>query len=439
MLNKDLEYIDFFHRLYYPDATFEQRSLSNYIKTITFQVTEDCNLACSYCYQICKTNHIMTFETAKRFIDYILAERLKPNSDFCEEKTKGLIIEFIGGEPFLAIDLIEQICDYFEQQILQYPDSSWIINHAYNFSSNGTLYFTPKVQNFIKKYRDFLSIGITVDGCKELHDKCRLYKGTNIGSYDIAISAALAELHDNFNSSTKITLAPSNISYLSEGIINLISLGFFNINVNCIFEEGWTLLDAQKIYLEMNKISEYLIQNKLTDKVYIAIFDPLKYIPIDEESASRNWCGVSSQGMYSLNYKGELYPCIRFMESSIGHNVKPFIVGTLDHGICGTQEEKERYDLISSLTVKNMSPQKCLDCPIGTGCAWCTGYCYQCGDIKHKTLFNCQTHKAQALACKKYYHDIKDWENYDKINIPDEIALEIISQEEWDKFNKKEE
>ena len=189
----------------------------------------------------------------------------------------------------------------------------------------------------------------------------------------------------------------------------------------------------------MNKISEYLIQNKLTDKVYIAIFDPLKYIPIDDETASRNWCGVSSQGMYSLNYKGELYPCIRFMESSIGHNVKPFIVGTLDHGICGTQEEKERYDLISSLTVKNMSPQKCLDCPIGTGCAWCTGYCYQCGDIKHKTLFNCQTHKAQALACKKYYHDIKDWENYDKINIPDEMALEIISQEEWDKFNNKEE
>ena len=48
-------------------------------------------------------------------------------------------------------------------------------------------------------------------------------------------------------------------------------------------------------------------------------------------------------------------------------------------------------------------------------------------------------YKAQALACKKYYHDIKDWETYDKINIPDEMALEIISQDEWNKFNKKEE
>ena len=85
-----------------------------------------------------------------------------------------------------------------------------------------------------------------------------------------------------------------------------------------------------------------------------------------------------------------------------------------------------------------MSPQKCINCSIGSGCAWCTGYCYQRGDIEHKTLFNCQMYKAQALACKKYYHDIKDWETYNKINIPDEMALEIISQEEWNKFNKKE-
>ena len=39
------------------------------IKQITFQVTEDCCLACTYCYQLHKTTHKMTFDTIKPFLD----------------------------------------------------------------------------------------------------------------------------------------------------------------------------------------------------------------------------------------------------------------------------------------------------------------------------------------------------------------------------------
>lgn len=438
MLKNQYDFIDFYYYIYNCPSVPSSKT-THIIKTITFQVSEDCNLACSYCYQICKTKNKMTFDTAKKIIDKLLIDRLNPDSEYNEEKTKGIVFEFIGGEPFLEIDLIEQICDYFEEQILQYPDSSWIVNHAYSFSTNGTLYFTPKVQRYINKYREYLSISITIDGCKELHDQCRVFKGTNEGSYDIAIQAALNELRNNHNGATKITIAPVNVKYVAKGLINMLSLGFIYININCIFEKGWQLSDAQELYNQMNIVSKYLIDNNLNNKVYIAFFDLDKYKPIDNEMAKHNWCGVSSKSMLAFDYKGDMYPCIRFMESSIGHGIDPFIIGNIDHGLCKMPEEQRRYEQISSLTVENMSPQKCLDCPIGTGCAWCTGYCYQRGDIEHKTLFNCQMHKAQALACKKYYHDIKDWETYNKINIPDEMALEIISQEEWDKFNKKEE
>ena len=437
MLKNQYDYIDFYYMIYGLDAVSAYQT--HYIKNITFQVTEDCNLGCSYCYQICKSKNKMTFDTAKKIIDYLFVERENPQSEFCEEKTKGFVFDFIGGEPFLEIDLIEQICDYFEERLLQYPDSPWIINHAYSFSTNGTLYFTPKVQHYINKYREYLSISITIDGCKELHDQCRVFRGTNEGSYDIAIRAALNELHNNHNGATKITMAPANIKYVAKGLINMLSLGFTIININCVFEEGWQLSDAQELYNQMNIVSKYLIDNNLKDKVYIAIFDAGKYRPISEDTLAHNWCGVSSRTMTAFNYKGDMYPCIRFMESSTGYNVEPFIVGNIEHGLCGTPEEKEKYEKVSSLTIENMSPQKCIDCSIGSGCAWCTGYCYQRGDIEHKTLFNCQMYKAQALACKKYYHDIKDWEMYDKINIPDEMALEIISQEEWNKFNRKEE
>ena len=41
-------------------------------RTVTFQVTDACNLACTYCYQINKGHRSMSLETAKKFVDYLL-------------------------------------------------------------------------------------------------------------------------------------------------------------------------------------------------------------------------------------------------------------------------------------------------------------------------------------------------------------------------------
>ena len=46
----------------------------------------------------------MSFETAKKFIDRIFID--------CRDKYFALILEFIGGEPFLQAELISKIVDY---------------------------------------------------------------------------------------------------------------------------------------------------------------------------------------------------------------------------------------------------------------------------------------------------------------------------------------
>lgn len=81
--------------------------------SVTFQVTDACNLACSYCYQINKNHHVMPFEIAKQFIDMLLNNDSNMRHMYDTERSKGVIIEFIGGEPFLEIDLIEKIYTYF--------------------------------------------------------------------------------------------------------------------------------------------------------------------------------------------------------------------------------------------------------------------------------------------------------------------------------------
>ena len=79
-------------------------------KTITFIVTKDCQLACKYCYLVGKnTKERMPWEIAKAAIDYILDHEADP--DFAYD---SVIWDFIGGEPFLEIELIDRICDYIK-------------------------------------------------------------------------------------------------------------------------------------------------------------------------------------------------------------------------------------------------------------------------------------------------------------------------------------
>ena len=83
---------------------------------ITFQVTEDCCMACTYCYQHNKTNNKMTFNTAKIFIDKLLNDEY---TIINSKNTDAIIFDFIGGEPLMEIDLIEQICQYTIQQMIK--------------------------------------------------------------------------------------------------------------------------------------------------------------------------------------------------------------------------------------------------------------------------------------------------------------------------------
>ena len=231
MLNPEMQYNDYIAHLF---PEYDGRG----IKEVTFQLTDNCNLCCSYCYQIQKGHHKMPFEVAKKFIDYMFEGREDPTSEFYEGNVIGFIIEFIGGEPLLEARLMEQICDYFESKLAEVPESPWNLFHIYSISSNGTLYNTKACQHFLKKYDGLISLGITVDGCKELHDKCRLFANGS-GSYDLAVSAALDVMKRIGNRSTKLTFSPANLDYVFEGFKNMAELGFKDLYGNCVFENVW--------------------------------------------------------------------------------------------------------------------------------------------------------------------------------------------------------
>ena len=277
---------------------------TNYIAvpSITFQVTEDCQLRCAYCYQTNKTHSTMSLETAKKFIDLLIANDDNTKQYIDTEKCTGVILDFIGGEPLLQPKLIDDIITYFRTQTILH-NHPWQYNWRISISSNGVAYFNPEVQELIKKYKDHLSLSITLDGNKELHDACRKFPNGE-GSYDKAIAAIrhYKEYWHGFMGS-KVTFSPMNIKYAGSAIINLIEEGYTEIHANCVFEKGWEYSDATIFYNEMKKIADYILDNNLEYKVNVSLFVENFFRPLNRDN-TQNWCwGAGTPILTDQGYK----------------------------------------------------------------------------------------------------------------------------------------
>ena len=399
-------------------------------RQITFQVTEDCCMACTYCYQNHKTKKKMTWETIQPFLDELLTDK----NELINTKTSiGLILDFIGGEPFLEIDLIDKICTYvFNYFIIHHHP--WLLKTRISLCSNGLLYFDEKVQTFLKKFGKFCSLGFSIDGDKTLHDMCRKDLNGN-GTYDRAIKATLHWFNTSKDiATTKMTLSPSNIFYSSNAIIDLIQKGFVEIWVNCVYEEGWTYEHATVLYNEFKKVANYIIENDLYDKIFIRIFNRQLYSPLKKDMIKSNWCGGIADMSMAIDPNGKMFSCIRYMESSLNGHQKELAFGDIKNGYLSTDEYKQNYNYMSNITLQSQSTEECINCPVANGCGWCSAYNYEkFGDINHRATFICPMHKAEALVNVYYWNTL-----YKKFHLSDIFPL-YLPDKDIDKIVSKSE
>lgn len=385
------------------------------------------------CYQICKQHHVMDFETAKKFADMILEANLDNNEYIDVETSPGIVFEFIGGEPFMAIDLIQKISDYIVDKMIK-MNHPWKNKFMFSICSNGVLYKDKRVQAYMQKYKYNLSFSISIDGNKELHDSCRVFPDGS-GSYDIAI-AGVEHFREHYNGKmgSKMTMAPSNISYVFEAVKNLIALKYDEIFLNCVYEKGWEAHHATELYGQFKKLTDYIIDNDYFDKIFLSYFDDTQFKPM-AECENDNWCGGTGS-MISCDYKGDIYPCIRYMESSIGEGIKPLKIGNVNDGVMHTDESIDCVHCLRNISRRSQSTDECFNCPIAGACSWCSAYNYQeNGTADKRCTYICIMHKGRALAniyyWNKGFRKYAPWFRFASW-IPKQWALEIISEEEYD-------
>ena len=396
---------------------------------VTFQVTNACSLACTYCYQIDKGDQVMSFETAKDFIDSLFDGKYK--GYISEEEKPFIVLDFIGGEPMLEPKLIERICDYFVDTAIE-RQSIWAEHFMISICTNGVHWFEPEVQHLLNKYRNKMSISVTIDGNKELHDACRIFPDGR-PSYDLAVAAAKDWMDRGGYMGSKITIAPGNIKYVNDAIIHMIELGYEEINANLVYEKGWTIDHAKQHYKNLKAIADYFIDNDYVETVYLSLFEEHLGQPKKEDDLD-TWCGGVGNAMLAIDPEGYLYPCLRYMKSSLGEDQPPLSIGDIWTGIGKTKEHADWIKCLECVTRRTESTDECFYCPIAEGCSECSAYNYQInGTPDSRCTFICDMHKARVLAnsyfWNKWYRK-KGVDDRFKIHCPDEWALEIIDEKE---------
>lgn len=389
---------------------------------VTFNTTEDCNLACKYCYEINKRKKDLDLDKAYKFIDLLCETEdiIDQNAeegdrDFSFMET-GIILDFIGGDSLMNVEVVRKIIEYFTYKVYTSDTPNcrnWRKAFRCSLSSNGTLFEKPAVQKFMIDFGPIMSIGISIDGCKEIHDKNRIFaqrgpNGEEIGSMDTIMKGKDFHRKVCFSDSlvTKATCAKDSIPYLYQSLKFMHEeLGLISINQNFIMEDmhlednDYRLLDEQ-----MEKCVRYVLDKH--NDLYWSMIDKNFFANHGKHDPEGAKCG--SGCMPCLGINGKIYPCFRWApHTQTEKTVDQMVVGDIWNGF----NHKENFARVrEGSKYKNCSKeQRCHECEFSSACSYCIGGCYaEYGDFV-RTTHICEVTKIQCKWAKVY------WNEYNKL------------------------
>ena len=300
------------------------------VKNVMLTITEQCNLKCSYCFETNKSSTAMSFETARRIIETEMAE---------ENQYDEILFDFMGGEPFVAFNLIKQICEYTWSK-------EWPKKYIFYASTNGTLVHGD-ILEWLRNNSNRFVCGLSLDGTPEVHNKNRSNSFHNI---DIAF------FRDTWpNQEVKMTISPEVLDQVFEGICFIHELGF---RVKATFAYGPDWSDKNYVTIlsdQLKKLIDYYVSNPAVEPATIINLDIIPVAYPNEPLIK--WCGIGTQ-MVAYDVQGIKYPCHFFQGMSTGR---------IDNCHIWKYNFERIHDYIS---------EKCKLCILRNTCPTCYGYNY---------------------------------------------------------------
>jgi uncharacterized protein len=321
-------------------------------KLVMLTLTEQCNLACKYCYEIAKSRKAMSLETAKGVVE----SELRSTADFDE-----IEFDLFGGEPLLNVDVLRQLVEWTAAQ-------SWPKRYIFFLQTNGVLVH-GEVQRWLEKYRSVVCAGLSLDGMKATHDANRS------NSYDkIDIDFFVRTYPEQ---GVRMTVFDRTVGSLSDDIAHLHALGFKKIDA--FFALGMDWSDAATLEVvgrELRRLCDFYLRNpSLRECGLLDIRLPNLLRPRD---AIAKWCG-SGTSMVSVGVGGERYPCQAFQPNTVTSGP---LLGEIDFAGVG-----------------DFADPRCEGCMLEPVCPNCYGLNFRAsGDVMRRDMKTCSITKLRVLA-----------------------------------------
>ncbi len=368
--------------------------LERKIDSITLQVTQKCNLRCSYCVysensypsQRSHSEKMMSFETAKKAVDFYFMHSMD---------TKQPNISFYGGEPFLNEELIKQVVDYarrvFEGR-----------NITFTTTTNATL-LTDDLIDYLAENK--FNLMISLDGPKSIHNQNRVFAANKKGSYDTVIRniRKIWENHPEFAKTVSINMVINPENSYEE--INKLFNDRYIRKMRCLHsivekDEGETVNYSDE-YVNESLYNQFLgilstvgrfkkagVGKTTIDEIENMEHEiqKIRYGVLGDVAAPGGPCIPGKMRLF-INCKGEFYPCERVNEISECMNI-----GSLDRGL-----DKDKIN--SLLNIGKLTEDECRNCWAFTQCILCGKKADKDGKLSaEKKRKYCQESKRMAFS-----------------------------------------
>lgn len=272
------------------------------VTNLDFDVTENCNLGCLYCFKGEMYTQNMSIDTMKRALEWLLLASGTAASVNCN---------FMGGEPTMRFKQIKEFVP-------------WAIRRGraqgkrvtFSMTTNLTL-FTEEIREFVDQYG--FGVLMSIDGGPEVQDASRPAKDGRVYS-TIVENWAKSMLKSRPRSTARATLHPKYVSTLASSARYLHSVGFQVMAVSASEYPEWTEAHFAKLQVEFDQIVDYVANvyihggrfNLSSFEYYISKLIHLRRIGKAEAiEVKRQPCGAG-RGYMMIDYTGDIWPCHRF-------------------------------------------------------------------------------------------------------------------------------
>lgn len=345
-------------------------------KSVILILTGNCNLRCSYCYEVNKNNHRMSLDTCLKILNDELT---------ADDGTEEVEISVFGGEPFLEFENIKKIANYLQSK-------SFPKKYTMFATTNGTLVH-GEVQSWLREHKELMTCSLSLDGTPKMHN---INRDNSFSKIDLDF---FLELYPD--QTIKMTVSKETLPDLAEGIIYCHEKGF-EISCNLAYGIDWTNEGCTTILEEqLKKLIDYYINNPNIKPCTMlgARFESIGYDNGVSNEYCQRWCGAG-QHIHTYDTDGQRYPCQLFLPISAGDEK--------------AQKSKE-ITFIDKVPL-TLLDEECRMCIVRDLCPTCYGTNYiQYGNIYKKDpnvcLYNKIIMKARAYFRAKQYELglLNDW------------------------------